>query len=73
ISTYPGMSLASVRAQMAESARLAGSEHAIPLEHSSFPIYYPGLSFVSRDLGLAGAKELLAGGNPADLARLRVP
>lgn len=73
ISTYPGMSLASVRAQMAESARMASSEHAIPLEHSSFSIYYPGLSFVSRDLGLDGAKDLLAAKNPADLSRLRVP
>ncbi|MDR3465416.1 MAG: hypothetical protein P4M07_05680 [Xanthobacteraceae bacterium] len=73
ITSLPGTSLAAMRAQMATSAAWASAEHAIPLENSSIWLYYPSISFVSKDLGLAGAKELLAENNPADLARLRVP
>lgn len=73
ITSLPGMSLRAARAQMAESANWARDFHAIPLEHSSFSVYYPDLNFVSRDLGVDIAKELLAERNPADIARLRVP
>jgi hypothetical protein len=73
ITSLPGTRLALARAQMEESAKWAEADRAIPFEYSSFIIYYPNLSFVSRDLGLDIAKELLTETNPADVGRLRVP
>lgn len=73
ITSLPGASLRAMRAQMAVSAGWARAENAIPLENSSIWLYYPSISFVSKDLGLAGARELLTDNNPPDVERLRVP
>jgi hypothetical protein len=58
---------------MSTSAKLAATSHAIVLESTSIWIYYPEVNFVSGDLGLAGARELMATQFPNDVDRLVVP
>jgi hypothetical protein len=59
ISSYRGYELKRARERMETSAKVARENKLIPLEFSSFGLYFPGVDFVSQDLGVEGAKVLI--------------
>jgi hypothetical protein len=69
ITSLPGLSIASLRAGFAQSAEKARASHAIILQQASFWIYYPGIDFISADMGVEGARKYLQANFPNESSR----